>query len=240
MPEIPSLDAIKIFADGASVTSMLEAARDPRISGFTTNPTLMRKAGVADYRAFAREVLAGIRDKPISFEVFADDVAGMRRQAREIAAWGDNVYVKVPVTNTRGAATTDLVRELAAGGVKLNVTALCTLDQVREVARALAGGAPSVISVFAGRIADTGRDPIPLMREALSICRAAHRGIELLWASPREVLNIVQAAEIGCDIITVTSDLLAKLPLIGKPLDAFSLETVQMFHRDADAAGYEL
>jgi len=240
MPQIPSLDAIKIFADGASVTSMLEAARDPRISGFTTNPTLMRKAGVADYRAFAREVLAGIRDKPISFEVFADDVAGMRRQAREIAAWADNVYVKVPVTNTRGAPSTDLIRELAAGGVKLNVTALCTLDQVREVAGALAGGAPSVISVFAGRIADTGRDPIPLMREALSICRAAHRGIELLWASPREVLNIVQAAEIGCDIITVTSDLLAKLPLIGKPLDAFSLETVQMFHRDADAAGYEL
>jgi transaldolase len=240
MSSIPSLDAIKIFADGASVTSMLAAARDPRIAGFTTNPTLMRKAGVADYRAFARDVLAGIRDKPISFEVFADDVAGMRQQAREIAAWADNVYVKVPVTNTRGAPTTDLIRELAAGGVKLNVTALCTLDQVREVARALAGGAPSVISVFAGRIADTGRDPIPLMREALSICRAAHRGIELLWASPREVLNIVQAAEIGCDIITVTSDLLAKLPLIGKPLDAFSLETVQMFHRDADAAGYEL
>ena len=240
MPQIPSLDAIKIFADGASVTSMLEAARDPRISGFTTNPTLMRKAGVADYRAFAREVLAGIRDKPISFEVFADDVAGMRRQAREIAAWADNVYVKVPVTNTRGAPSTDLIRELAAGGVKLNVTALCTLDQVREVAGALAGGAPSVISVFAGRIADTGRDPIPLMREALSICRDANRRIELLWASPREVLNIVQAAEIGCDIITVTSDLLAKLPLIGKPLDAFSLETVQMFHRDADAAGYEL
>jgi len=240
MPQIPSLDAIKIFADGASVTSMLEAARDPRISGFTTNPTLMRKAGVADYRAFAREVLAGIRDKPISFEVFADDVAGMRRQAREIAAWADNVYVKVPVTNTRGAPSTDLIRELAAGGVKLNVTALCTLDQVREVAGALAGGAPSVISVFAGRIADTGRDPIPLMREALSICRDVNRRIELLWASPREVLNIVQAAEIGCDIITVTSDLLAKLPLIGKPLDAFSLETVQMFHRDADAAGYEL
>jgi len=150
------------------------------------------------------------------------------------------VYVKVPVTNTRGAPTTELIRELAAGGVKLNVTALCTLDQVREVARALAGGAPSVISVFAGRIADTGRDPIPLMREALSICREADGRIELLWASPREVLNIVQAAEIGCDIITVTSDLLAKLPLIGKPLDAFSLETVQMFHRDADAAGYEL
>jgi transaldolase len=240
MSQIPSLDAIKIFADGASVTSMLEAARDPRIAGFTTNPTLMRKAGVADYRAFAREVLAGIRDKPISFEVFADDTAGMRRQAREIAAWGANVYVKVPVTNTRGAPSTDLIKELAADGVKLNVTALCTLDQVRAVARALAGGAPSVISVFAGRIADTGRDPIPLMREALGICRAADRRIQLLWASPRELLNIVQAAEMGCDIITVTPDLLAKLALYGKDLGTFSLETVQMFYRDAQAAGYKL
>jgi transaldolase len=236
----PGLAAIKIFADGASVASMLEAARDPRIAGFTTNPTLMRKAGVADYVAFAREVLAQIRDKPISFEVFADDTAGMRRQAREIAAWGPNVYVKVPVTNTRGEPSTELARELAAEGVKLNVTAICTLDQVRAIAAALAGGPPSVISVFAGRIADTGRDPIPLMREALAICRAADRRIELLWASPREVLNIVQAAEIGCDIITVTSDLLAKLPLIGKALAAFSLETVQMFHRDAEAAGYKL
>jgi transaldolase len=240
MAESPSLAAIKIFADGASLASMLDAARDPRIAGFTTNPTLMRKAGVADYRAFAREALAQIRDKPISFEVFADDTAGMRRQARDIAAWGDNVYVKVPVTNTRGEPSTDLVRELASDGVKLNVTALCTLDQVRAVAGALAGGAPAVISVFAGRIADTGRDPIPLMREALAICRAADRRIELLWASPREVLNIAQAAEIGCDIITVTPDLLAKLALFGKELAAFSLETVQMFHRDAAAAGYEL
>jgi transaldolase len=238
--QVSSLDAIKIFADGASVAAMLAAARDPRIAGFTTNPTLMRKAGVADYRAFAHEVLARIRDKPISFEVFADDAAGMGRQAREIAAWGDNVYVKVPVTNTRGEPSTDLIRELAAAGVKLNVTAICTLDQVHEVAGALAGGPPSVVSVFAGRIADTGRDPIPLMKEALSICRAADQRIELLWASPREVLNIVQAAEIGCDIITVTSDLLAKLPLVGKELAAFSLETVQMFHRDAAAAGYKL
>jgi transaldolase len=240
MSKLPSLAAIKIFADGASLASMREAARDPRIAGFTTNPTLMRKAGVADYRTFAREVLAAIRDKPISFEVFADDTDGMRWQAREIAAWGDNVYVKVPVTNTRGAPSTDLIRELAADGVKLNVTAICALDQVREVAAALAGGAPSVISVFAGRIADTGRDPIPLMREALALCRAADRRIELLWASPREVLNIGQAAEIGCDIITVTPDLLAKLALHGKELAAFSLETVQMFHRDAEAAGYKL
>ena len=245
MSKPPSLAGIKIFADGASLASMREAARDPRIAGFTTNPTLMRKAGVADYRAFAKEVLAEIRDKPISFEVFADDADGMRRQAREIAAWGENVYVKVPVTNTRGAPSTDLIRELAGAGVKLNVTAICTLEQVREVATALAGGAPSVISVFAGRIADTCRDPIPLMREALGICRATDRasgarGIELLWASPREVLNIAQAAEIGCDIITVTPDLLAKLALHGKELAVFSLETVQMFYRDAEAAGYKL
>jgi transaldolase len=240
MSGLPSLAGIKIFADGASLASMLESARDPRIAGFTTNPTLMRKAGVADYRAFARDVLAAIRDKPISFEVFADDVAGMRRQAREIATWAGNVYVKIPVTNTRGEPSTDLIQELAAAGVKLNVTAICTLDQVRDVARALAGGAPSVISVFAGRIADTGRDPIPLMRAALAICRAADRRIELLWASPREALNIVQAADIGCDIITVTPDLLAKLALYGKELGVFSLETVQMFHRDAEAAGYKL
>jgi transaldolase len=245
MANPPSLAGIKIFADGASLASMREAARDPRIAGFTTNPTLMRKAGVADYRAFAKEVLAAIRDKPISFEVFADDADGMRRQARELASWGDNVYVKVPVTNTRGTPMTDLIRELAGAGVKLNVTAICTLEQVREVATALAGGAPSVISVFAGRIADTCRDPIPLMREALGICRAADRasgahGIELLWASPREVLNIAQAAEIGCDIITVTPDLLAKLALHGKELAVFSLETVQMFYRDAEAAGYKL
>jgi transaldolase len=242
MSQLPSLSAIKIFADGASLASMLESARDPRIAGFTTNPTLMRKAGVADYRAFAREVLAEIRDKPISFEVFADDTANMRRQAQEIAAWGANVYVKIPVTNTKGAPSTELCRELSSGGggVKLNVTAICTLDQVREVAGALAGGAPSVISVFAGRIADTGRDPIPLMKEALAICRAADRRIELLWASPREALNIAQAAEIGCDIITVTPDLLAKLALYGKDLGVFSLETVQMFHRDAEAAGYKL
>jgi transaldolase len=236
----PSLAGIKVFADGASLASMREAARDPRIAGFTTNPTLMRKAGVADYRTFAREVLSEIPDKPISFEVFADDIDGMRQQAREIATWGDNVYVKVPVTNTRGEPAARLIHELAAAGVKLNVTALCTLDQVREVAGALAGGAPSVISVFAGRIADTGRDPVPLMREALAICRAADRKIELLWASPREILNVAQAAEIGCDIITVTPDLYAKLALFGKELAAFSLETVQMFHRDAAAAGYKL
>jgi transaldolase len=234
------LDQIKIFADGASLPSMLESARDPRIAGFTTNPTLMRKAGISDYRAFAKEVLAAIQDRPISFEVFADDTSEMRRQAREIATWGGNVYVKIPVTNTKREPTTELVRELAGAGVKLNVTAICTLAQVRDVAQALKGGAPSVISVFAGRIADTGRDPIPLMKEALAICRAAGKSIELLWASPRELLNMIQAAELGCDIITVTPDLLKKLELVGKDLGDFSLETVQMFFRDAEAAGFKL
>src|SRR5882672_4941855 len=187
----------------------------------------MRKDGVSDYRAFAKEVLAHVRTQPISFEVFADELAEMKRQALEIKTWGDNVYVKIPITNTRRESAIPLVQELARSGVKLNVTAICTLEQVRETAQALKGGAPSVISVFAGRIADTGRDPVPLMKEALGICRAANQsnagtspagGIELLWASPRELLNIVQAAEIGCDIITVTHDLLAKLPTIGKDL----------------------
>jgi len=240
MSNIPSLDRIKIFADGASLPSMLESARDPKIAGFTTNPTLMRKAGISDYRAFAKEVLAAIKDRPISFEVFADEFPEMKRQALEIATWGQNVYVKIPITNTKRASAAPLVKELAGAGVKLNVTAICTLDQVRETAQALKGGAPSVVSVFAGRIADTGRDPVPLMKEALSICRAAGQGVELLWASPRELLNIIQAAEIGCDIITVTPDLIKKLELVGKDLAEFSLETVQMFHKDATAAGFKL
>jgi transaldolase len=210
----------------------------------------MRKDGVADYRAFAKEVLGHVKTQPISFEVFADEFAEMRRQALEIKTWGANVYVKIPITNTKRESSIPLVRELAHAGVKLNVTAICTLDQVRETARALAGGAPSVVSVFAGRIADTGRDPVPLMREALAICRAADDqrtsgpsgapNIELLWASPRELLNIIQAAEVGCDIITVTPDLLKKLALVGKDLGEYSLETVQMFFRDAQAAGYKL
>jgi transaldolase len=240
MSNIPSLDRIKIFADGASLPSMLESARDPKIAGFTTNPTLMRKAGISDYRAFAKEVLAVIKDRPISFEVFADEFPEMKRQAQEIKTWGDNVYVKIPITNTKRASAAPLIKELAGSGVKLNVTAICTLDQVRETAAALKGGAPSVVSVFAGRIADTGRDPVPLMKEALAICRAAGTGIELLWASPRELLNIIQAAEVGCDIITVTPDLLKKLELVGKELAEFSLETVQMFYRDAQAAGFKL
>jgi transaldolase len=235
-----SLDKIKIFADGASVPSIVAAAKNPRIAGFTTNPTLMRKDGVSDYRAFAKEVLAHVKTQPISFEVFADEFAEMKRQALEIKTWGDNVYVKIPITNTRREPASILIRELSASGVKLNVTAICTLEQVRDTAQALAGGAPSVVSVFAGRIADTGRDPIPLMKEALQVCRGAGSGVELLWASPRELLNIIQAAEIGCDIITVTPDLLKKLELVGKDLAEFSLETVQMFHRDAQAAGFKL
>jgi len=239
VPDI-SLDRIKIFADGASLSSMLESAKDPRIKGFTTNPTLMRKAGVSDYRAFAKEALSAITDKPISFEVFADDFVEMRRQALDIATWGENVYVKIPITTTKRESAVELVRELSHSGVKLNVTAICTLEQVGATARALGGGSPSVISVFAGRIADTGRDPVPLMREALALCRTESPSIELLWASPREVLNIVHAAEVGCDIITVTPELLKKLELFGKDLGDFSLETVQMFHRDAVGAGYSL
>ena len=233
-----SLTRTKLFADGASVPSMLEAAKDARIRGFTTNPTLMRKAGVGDYRAFAHELLAAITDKPISFEVFADDFPGMRRQALDIAAWGENVYVKIPVTTTRRESSVELVRELSHTGVKVNVTAICTLEQAQSMAAALAGGAPSVVSVFAGRIADTGRDPVPVMREALAACRDAGPGIELLWASPREILNVVQASDAGVDIITLTDDLLKKLDLLGKDLDDYSLETVQMFQRDAASARY--
>jgi len=237
---IPSLDKIKIFADGASVTAIVAASKNPRIAGFTTNPTLMRKDGVSDYRAFAKEVLGHLKTQPISFEVFADDFSEMKRQAMEIKTWGENVYVKIPITNTKRESSIPLVKELAHAGVKLNVTAICTIEQVRETAQALAGGAPSVVSVFAGRIADTGRDPVPMMKECLSICRAADKKIELLWASPRELLNIIQAAEVGCDIITVTPDLLKKLELVGKDLGEYSLETVQMFFRDAQAAGYKL
>lgn len=231
---------IKIFCDGATLPALLEMYKNPRISGFTTNPTLMRKAGITNYEEFAKEVLKHIPDRPISFEVFADDFGEMQRQALMIAGWGKNVYVKVPITNTKGESAIPLVRELSHSGVKLNVTALCTVDQVRATAEALKGGAPSVISVFAGRIADTGRDPIPLMQEALTLCRANGESIELLWASPRELLNIVQADQVGCHIITVTPDLLKKLDTIGKDLAEFSLDTVKMFHNDAQAAGFKL
>ena len=229
----------KIYADGADLESLLRLAEQPHIKGFTTNPTLMRKAGVSDYAAFARDVLAQITDRPISFEVFSDDAEGMRRQAHEIASWGPNVYVKIPVTNTRAESMTSLIKDLSGDGVQVNVTALMTVRQVEEVAGALAGGAPSNISVFAGRVADTGRDPIPLMRDALAAMAGAPEA-ELIWASPREVLNIAQAEEIGCHIITVTHDLLGKLHLLGKDLDEFSLDTVKMFHDDAASAGFAL
>jgi transaldolase len=229
--------AVKIFADGADLDGLLRLAADPRIKGFTTNPTLMRKAGIVDYAAFAKAVLERLTDRPISFEVFTDDLDEMRAQALQIASWGSNVYVKIPVTNTRGESTAALVRELSQDGVQLNVTALMTLAQVEAMTIALTGGAASNISVFAGRIADTGVDPLPIMVESLEIMRAAPAA-ELIWASPREVLNIVQAADIGCHIITVTYDLLGKLGSLGKDLGVFSLETVKMFHRDAEAAGY--
>jgi transaldolase len=235
---------IEIFADGASLPALRELALNPRISGFTTNPTLMRQAGVENYRAFARDALLIAGDKPISFEVFADELPEMERQAREIARFGANVYVKLPITNTRRVSVLPLVRTLSHAGIKINVTAICTSEQIEQSAEALRGGAPSVVSVFAGRIADTGRDPIPMMRAAVASCNAACAGaasqIKLLWASPREVLNIVHAEEAGCHIITVTNDLLKKLALFGKDLGEFSLETVQMFHRDAASAGYEL
>jgi transaldolase len=229
----------KIYADGADLDGLLALAAQPHITGFTTNPTLMRKAGISDYATFAKQVLEHITDRPISFEVFSDDADGMRAQAKEIASWGPNVYVKIPVTNTRREPMTELVRELSGAGVQINVTALMTLRQVAEITGALADGAPSNISVFAGRIADTGRDPVPLMRDALAVMADAPQA-ELIWASPREVLNIVQAHEIGCHIITVTHDLLGKLHLLGKNLGQYSLETVRMFHDDAAAAGFSL
>jgi transaldolase len=231
--------SVKIFADGADLPGMLELYHKPYIKGFTTNPTLMRKAGIADYRGFAREVLAAIPDRPISFEVFSDEFDGMERQAGEIASWGENVYVKIPVTNTRGDSACPLVRRLSHAGVKLNVTALLPLEQVREVVDAVAGGAPSCISVFAGRMADTGADPVPHMAAAVEMLRAAPKA-ELIWASPRELLNIFQADEIGCHIITVTHDILKKLSIVGRDLHDYSLDTVRMFHRDAAQAGFSL
>lgn len=230
---------IKIFADGADKAGMLEMHAKPYIKGFTTNPTLMRKAGISNYEAFAHDILAAIPDRPISFEVFSDEMAEMKPQALKIASWGPNVYVKIPVTNTKGVSSAPLIRELAREGVKLNVTAMCTLKQTLEVSAALAGGPPSVISIFAGRVADTGHDPVPLMSAAVEILRD-HPNIELLWASPRELLNIFQADEIGCNIITVTNDILKKLALVGKDLTQYSLETVQLFYNDATSAGFKL
>lgn len=231
--------SVKIFADGADLAGMLEMYRLSHIKGFTTNPTLMRKAGVGDYRAFAKQVVAAIPDRPISFEVFSDEFAEMERQAHEIATWGENVYVKIPVTNTRSESTCDLVRRLSHAGVKVNVTALLSLAQVRDVVAAVAGGAPSCISVFAGRIADTGYDPVPLMTAAVEMLRVAPQA-ELIWASPRELLNIFQADAIGCHIITVTNDILKKLSTVGRDLEDYSLDTVKMFHSDAKQAGFIL
>ncbi len=230
---------VKIFADGADKAGMLEMARKSWVSGLTTNPTLMRKAGISDYRAFAKEILQLIPDKSISFEVFSDDFSEMERQADEIASWGENVYVKIPVTNTKSESCCPLVKRLAKAGVKQNVTAIMTLDQVKEVSDALGDGAPSYVSVFAGRIADTGRDPIPLMTDSVRILKAFPMQ-ELIWASPRELLNVFQADAIGCQIITVTNDVLKKLSLVGKNLDEYSLETVKMFRDDAVAAGFSL
>lgn len=230
---------VKIFADGADLDGILGLAEDGRIAGFTTNPTLMWKAGLTDYQEFARRLLERIRTHPISFEVFADEIAEMRRQAQLIARWGENVYVKIPVTTTLGESTATLVRELSEDGVKVNVTALFTTAQVELVTAAVAQGAPSYLSVFAGRIADAGVDPLPIMERSLEIMRQAPQS-ELIWASPREILNVVQAHRIGCHIITVTHEMLAKLDLLGKDLERFSLETVQMFHRDAQSAGFTL
>ncbi|MBI3610072.1 MAG: transaldolase [Nitrospirae bacterium] len=231
--------SVKIFADGADLPGMVEMYGKPYIKGFTTNPTLMRKAGISDYSAFARQVLQAIPDRPISFEVFSDEFGEMERQARAIASWGQNVYVKIPVTNTRRESACDLVRRLAHSGVKLNITALLSLGQVRDVAEAVAGGAPACVSVFAGRVADTGYDPVPLMAAAVEILRSAPDA-ELIWASPRELLNIFQADAIGCHIITVTNDILKKLSLIGRSLDEYSLDTVKMFYNDAAQAGFTL
>lgn len=230
---------VKIFADGAEKSAMLKLYGNPAITGFTTNPTLMRKAGIVDYEVFARDIVEAIPDRPISFEVFADEFDEMERQGEKIATWGENVYVKIPVTNTRGESSAPLVRRLAGRGVKQNVTALMTLQQVEEVAAALSDGPAANISVFAGRVADTGVDPLPLMRRALEIM-APHPQLELIWASPRELLNIVQADEIGCHIITVTGDILGKLSLLGKNLEEYSLDTVKMFRNDAIASGFGL
>jgi len=230
---------IKLFADGADKAGILEMYQNPRIAGFTTNPTLMRKAGITDYVAFAKDLLSEIPDKPISFEVFADEFDEMERQALEIAGWGKNVYVKIPVMNTKRQTSYELVQKLSQAGVQLNITAMMTLEQVNKVTEAVQGGASCFVSVFAGRVADTGIDPVPMMQEALELLKTSPNA-ELLWASPREVLNVYQAEAIGCHIITATNDILKKLELNGKNLDVYSQETVQMFFNDAQAAGFQL
>ena len=230
---------VKIFADGADKAGILEMYAQPYIQGFTTNPTLMAKSGIKDYEAFAKDIVAEIPDRHISFEVFADEFPEMERQALKIKDWGDNVYVKIPVTNTKAEPAYPLIQKLTEAGVKLNVTAVMTLEQVEKIVAALKGTPSAVVSVFAGRVADTGIDPVPYMQSALKIVRT-QPGAELLWASPREVLNIFQADDIGCDIITVTNDILKKLKLNGKDLTEYSLETVKMFYNDATRAGFQL
>ncbi|OGZ00141.1 MAG: transaldolase [Candidatus Liptonbacteria bacterium RIFCSPLOWO2_01_FULL_52_25] len=230
---------VKIFADGAEKASMVELARDPLIKGFTTNPTLMRKAGVTDYAGFAKEVLAEIKDKPVSFEVFSDDFKEMERQARIINAWAKNVYVKIPVTNTKRESSADLIKKLASEGVKINATAILTVPQVRHIVAALNPKVPAVISVFAGRIADTGVDPLPIMKECKAIT-AANPNYELLWASPRQLLDIYNAEEAKCEIITVTPDILKKLGKVGYDHHELSLDTVKMFYDDGQKVGYTL
>lgn len=230
---------VKIFADGADMNSILELYKKPYIKGFTTNPSLMRKAGVKDYEVFSRELIAIVPDQPISLEVFADDFLEMEKQAYRIASWGKNVYVKIPITNTKKESSCPLIVKLSNAGVQLNVTAILTLDQVQNVAKSLSVETPAIVSIFAGRIADTGVDPVPIMLKALEILKVLPKA-ELLWASPREMLNIMQANEIGCHIITVTGDVLKKLSLLGKDLEVYSLETVEMFYNDALAAGYSI
>lgn len=238
MSDLSSL-RVKIFADGADRAGMIEMAQRPWIAGLTTNPTLLRKAGVSDYRDFALDVLDAIPNKPISFEVLSDDFDEMERQAMEIASWGDNVFVKIPITNTGGESSAELIRRLARAGVKQNVTAVMTLSQVREASEALGARPASYVSIFAGRIADTGRDPLPVMAAAVEMLRPCPRQ-QLIWASPREILNIFHADVVGCPVITVTNDLLKKLSLLGKDLTEYSLETVKMFYDDACAAGLSL
>lgn len=230
---------VKIFADGADKLGMLEMYSKPFIKGLTTNPTLMKKAGIVDYKAFCKDILSSIRDKPLSFEVFSDDFSEMERQALEIASWGENVYVKIPVTNTKQQTCYTLVKKLADQKVKLNITALMTLDQVSNVVASLNPNVASYVSVFAGRVADTGYDPVPMMEKAVDILKASPAS-ELIWASPRELLNIFQANDIGCHIITVTNDILKKLSLVGYDLDEYSLDTVKMFYKDAVEAGFKL
>jgi len=230
---------IKIFADGADLDGIKEMSENPMISGFTTNPTLMRKAGVSDYKAFALDVLSIVTDRPVSFEIFADDFPTMERQAYEIASWGKNVNVKIPVTNTQGVFSGSLIKKLSRDGVTINVTALMTLNQVLRVCELLESDTPAMVSLFAGRIADTGRDPVPIMSDAVKLLSARPKA-ELIWASPREVLNVFQAEGVGCHIITATHDILKKLSIVGKDLELFSLETVKMFYDDGCLAGYKI